>query len=541
MLTKPLRPYQNEAVDKFLGRGNLLVAYEMGLGKTVIGIASAEELLGRGEIDVCMIVCPSGLRYQWATKIAEFADVRTQQMVIKGQTITIPADQHCVIVDGPPELRAVLEEYAARSRPDYVIVTYDQVLDDWDAIRDIDAGMVVLDEATAIKSFTAQRSKRIKQLVAPWRLALSGTPMENGKPEELFSIMQWVDEELLGRWDIFEKAYIVRYPWGAAKSYKNLDVLYEKLQPAISRKTRLDEDVAAYMPDVHEETWEVSLDDDTWDVYTFIAQDLLDKMGSVKGSTFNAAAYYAGSAQENTTQGRVMARQQAMQMLLDHPELVRRSALDYAVSERQRKAGVTKASWPGSKYCWELVSSGALDGLTATPKLDALVRRVRKILADPAAKVIIFSQYRSMLPIIAEALGVPHVEYHGDLNPAGKAAVVDRFQTDPGSRLFLSSHAGTHGVDLPAATHLINYDLAWSAGTQDQINARHVRASSTHAQVHVRNLVVIDTIEEARKTPGLAHKRRVGAAVIDGRGADRRGRIEHDLDSLKDHLLDVAA
>lgn len=541
MLTKPLRPYQNEPVDKFLSRGNLLVAYEMGLGKTLIGIASAEELLGRGEIDTCLIVCPSGLRYQWAQKIAEFTDVRTQQMVIKGQAITIPTEQHCVIVDGPPELRAVLEAYAAERRPDYVIVTYDQVLDDWDAISEIGAGMVVLDEATAIKSFKAQRSKRIKKLTAPWRVALTGTPMENGKPEELFSIMQWVDEDLLGRWDIFEKAYIVRYPWGAAKSYKNLDVLFEKLKPAMSRKTRLDDDVAEYMPAVREGTWEVSLDDATWDVYTSIAQDLLDKMGSVKGGSWNAAAYYAGSAQESTAQGRVMARQTAMQMLLDHPELVRHSALEYALSERQRKAGVTKATWPGSKYAWELVSSGALDDITTTPKLDALVRRVRKILADPASKLIIFSQFRTMLPIIADTLAVDHVAYHGDLSAAGKAAAVNRFQTDPDCRLFLSSHAGTHGVDLPAATHLINYDLAWSSGVQDQINARHVRASSTHEQVHVHNLVVIDTIEEARKAPGLSHKRRVGAAVIDGKGADRRGRIENDLATLTEHLLDVAA
>jgi hypothetical protein len=81
------------------------------------------------------------------------------------------------------------------------------------------------------------------------------------------------------------------------------------------------------------------------------------------------------------------------------------------------------------------------------------------------------------------------------------------------------------------ANYLINYDLAWSAGKQDQINARHNRASSQFKDIYILNAITSGTTEP-RKLAMLAHKRRVGSAITDGRGADAKGRIENDVQTL---------
>jgi SNF2 family DNA or RNA helicase len=134
-----------------------------------------------------------------------------------------------LVIDGTPKKRA--EQYAEamdwrNSGVDYIILNYEQIVNDWDSIQDLPRGFVVLDEATAIKSFRSKRSRAVKRLSnAPYRYALTGTPIENGKPEELYSIMQFVDSKVLGRFDIFDSAFIVRNAWGGVQHYRNLPTL----------------------------------------------------------------------------------------------------------------------------------------------------------------------------------------------------------------------------------------------------------------------------------------------------------------------------
>lgn len=538
MLTVPLRPYQDEAVDKFLDRGVLLVGYEMGLGKTLIAIGAAEDLLGNRDIDMCMVVVPAGLKLQWAQSIAKHTDVDTVTLRVRGQEFVIPTDEHCVVIDGTPKQRA--EQYATidTKRPEYVILSYDSLLSDWSEVRRLKPDMIVLDEATAIKSFKAQRTRKVKRLTAPWRMALTGTPVENGKPEEIYSIMQWVDEDVLGRFDLFDKAYVVRNNFGGVQRYRNLPVLHAKLNQIMHSKSRLDPDVRPYMPEVDEDVWEVTADAKTRKLYKQIATELLADLQMLRRSgEFDLFAHYHGGDQDNTAMGKAMAKHLALEMLLDHPDLVRASAHHYAVSQAERNAGVKKKNWPGSAYAHELVESGALNGLTGSAKLDVLEEKVHEILARPKNRVIIFTQYRGMLDLIQDRLRVPCVQYHGDMDATEKAASQKRFETDPDCRVFLSSHAGGYGVDLFMANHLINYDQAWSSGKQDQINARHVRSSSAFEQVFVHTLVTTGTVER-RKYDLVVLKRRVGKAIQHGKGADDKGRIVNDTKAMAEYLAE---
>jgi SNF2 family DNA or RNA helicase len=516
MLTLPLHPYQEPAVDRFLKRKSLLVAYDMGLGKTPIAIAGAEELLGAHKIRRVLIVVPASLRYQWAQAIAKFTDVGTRQIKLKGDMITVPSVEDCVIVDGGPEKRKV--QLIKAKDAEYVIVSYNTVLTDIRYIRRLKAGMVVLDEATAIKTFGAERTLKIKRsLTAPYRLALTGTPVEN-RPDEAFSIMEWVDPDVLGAFDLFDRTYIKRDGRGNVKGHKNLRLLNHRLSEAMVRKSRAEPGVREYLPEVDHEQWYVDMDKPLAAAYDVMAGDLLDELLKIRGGTvFDLGAYYAGQgAEENTPLGRVMARQTAIEQLLDHPDLV-------------GNAGV-------SKYAHEIRESGLLDGLRHSVKLDLLCEKLDDILGFPGTKMLVFSRYPEMLQLIDEYMGVPAVQYHGRMSTVSKAAAVNRFTRDRDCRLFLSSHAGAYGTDMHMASHLINFDLPWSAGRSDQINARHQRASSEFDKVFIRDMITSGTIEE-RKLAMLDYKRRIGAAVVDG-VVPKSGRIENDLVSLTQFLLD---
>jgi SNF2 family DNA or RNA helicase len=452
--------------------------------------------------------------------------------------ITIPTDEYCVVVDGPKTRRDQAYATVMDKRPDYLILSYESVVSDWREVRRIEPGAIFLDEVTAIKTFKAARSKKIKRLQAEYRYGLTGTPVENGKPEEVYSIMEWIDKDVLGRFDMFERSFIVRNGFGGIERYKNLPTLHAKLATAMVRKRRMDPDVRKYLPEVQEETVIVDMPPRLKFAYQALASDLLEELRQLPpGSGFNVAAYYAGTDQggDMSQAGRIMARMQAVDMLLDHPSLVLKSAADYAFAQEQQEAGVLKANWSGSKYAYEVVESGLITADLPTPKMDRLVEDINVILeSGPANKIIVFSVHPDALEELAVRLegktGV--VQYHGGMNGAQKAAAVATYSTDPDCRVILCSHAGAFGTDLHMANYLLNLDIAWSSGTQDQINARHVRVASKFEHVFIRNYIVGGTTEQ-RKLDLLEHKRRVASAIIDGTGADEKtGTIDNDVASL---------
>lgn len=523
VLTLPLFDYQDPAVDKFLGRGSLLVTFAMGLGKTPIGIACAEELLG-DDIDLCMIVVEASLKYQWAKALAKFTDLPTRRISVKVEgeveTMVIPAESHCVMIDGTAQQRAKQYERVGATT-DYIILSYNDVVNDARWVRRLDAGLVILDEATAIKTFSAARTKKVKQILkAEYRLALTGTPVDNN-PMELFSIMQWVDPDVLGPWPTFDSEFIVRDDYGRPKRYRRLDKLKALMEPAMARIAHDDPRVRDYIPKASHTELYVPLSADLDPVFTAIATDLYWALkGSQGRGGFDIAAYYEGhkSTDENSELGRIMSRLLAIDLLLAHPDMVIASGQEYAKSESEKAMGKHRAVWPGSKYCYEIWQSGCLETIHTSPKLERLSYRVPEILGqDDRYKVMVYTRWPKMLRYMADAIDVKSVQVHGGLQPKARTAAVDRFIEDPDTRLFLSSYAGARGLDLYRGSHLINYDIPWAPGMADQINGRHVRASSEFKEVWVENLITDHTTDLWKFHSVLGTKRHVGRGILDGK------------------------
>ena len=493
MRTNNLYPYQ--AIDSVvMAESNVLLAYDMGLGKTPTTLVTLDELRRRGDITgPGVIVVPASLKWQWEREVQKW--------------VTNAATQ---VIHGGPAQR--LNQYIAAQTADYVIMTYDSFVRDWDGHKNLKA-FLVLDEATAIKNFKSKRSQHFKKVRDRYtvRFALTGTPIENGNPEELFSILEWVDPEILGKYWPFEKRYIRRNPLGWIEGYRNLDDFHARIKPYVLRRTHKEPEVAKYLPKVrHLDPYIVEMDRTTEKAYTQIADGILSSLDEML-TKYNGATN--NTYLPDHPDGELMGKIQTARMLLDHPSVVANADGDYATF---------------------ITSAGRLPA--SHPKLDAVIEYVNDFLdADPANKVVIFTSFVHMAELLEFIWKDMAVKFTGQMSAKARDEAKLKFQHAAGVRVFVSTDAGGYGLDLPQANLLVNYDQPWMAGLLKQRNARIRRASSDWDYVVIQDFVVGGTLEE-RMLDMLAHKMAVSDAIIDGEGITEDGQLISSLDSLRSFL-----
>lgn len=488
-------------------RGQMLLGMVMGAGKTPTTLGAIEQLHEDGDVDRCLVIVPASLKYQWAREIAKFTDAK------------------CTVIDGPKTKRNAQWRMANSSR--YTIVNPETLANDTSMVGTIQA--VVIDESTMIKNRAAKRSRLLKKLgrTVPYRFALTGQPIEN-RPEELFSIMEFVDKDVLGDFKSFDRTFIVRDSWGKPLRYRNLDVMHKTMRECMVRKTR--EDIKDQLPDIIHQVIPVPFDTRGASLYRDIAYDLLTQISQVttKGrGAFSLWAHYNGGNGDEA-QGQIMARLTVLRMLCDNPALITDSAKEYD----------DPSSKYGSQYASDLVKQGMLVGVGKSPKLDACVEYIQQVLDEnPENKVVLFSFFKKNLRLIQEATkGIANsVMFMGGMSAEDRDASKQKFASDPNCRIFLSSDAGGYGVDLPMANYLISYDLPWSSGKLEQREARIIRLSSEFPHVTIATFVMQGSIEE-RQYEMLQVKRSVNEAFIDGKHHDSDGSMDLTLDTLSTFL-----
>jgi SNF2 family DNA or RNA helicase len=510
MFNGKLYPYQEESVARMVDRGQMLLGLVMGAGKTVTTIAAIEQLMETNEIDKCLVVVPASLKYQWMREIERFTDSRV------------------VVIDGNPKERA--KDWRATLSAKYIIVNPETLIRDLSHCLKVDYQAVVVDEATLIKSRVSKRSKIIKKIGRRvyYRYALTGQPIEN-RPEELFSIMEFVDPDVLGRFDAFDRTFIVRDHFGKPTRYRNLKSLHESMTECMVRKTR--EDIADQLPQIIHQTIPVPFDASGAQLYRTISTDLLNQLQQViskHGGSFNIWRHY-NDPESNEAQGQIMSRLLVLRMLCDNPQLIINSAQAFVDPDRPKQ---------GSAYADLIVSRGFMSASIGTPKLDAVMDYIEQVLdEDPANKIVLFSFFKDNLRLIKRATAklTNSVLFTGDMNSEEKDAAKQKFSADPNTRLFLSSDAGGYGVDLPMANYLISYDLPWSSGKLEQREARIIRLSSTFSHVTIATFVMQGSIEE-RQYEMLQEKRSINEAFVDGKHHDIKGGYDIMLSSLSKFL-----
>ena len=225
MLSCKLFPYQEEGMLHLAFKGRAILADEMGLGKTIQAIAACELLRRLERAQKVIVVTPASLKGEWEEQIARFAGLPTH------------------IINGSRAER--LAGY--KKEAFFYLVNYEQVRSDYEEIQVLlKPDILILDEAQRVKNWETKTAWAVKQLKTPYAFVLTGTPLEN-RIEELYSIMQVVDPQILGPLFKFKQEFFEFDAKGKPTKYKNLKGLHECLQPVLLRRRK--KDVEEQLPD----------------------------------------------------------------------------------------------------------------------------------------------------------------------------------------------------------------------------------------------------------------------------------------------------
>src|SRR6476661_739307 len=215
LLKAPLYDFQARGAVFLACRGRSILGDDMGLGKTAQTMAAVELLARERGIRRVLVVAPASVKYQWEGEIRKFTDRSVQ------------------VVEGLKDAR---EELYAQDAF-YKLVNYEQVVRDLDLMNAWRPDVVVLDEAQRIKNWESKTSRAVKKLQSRYAIVLTGTPLEN-RLEELYSIVQFVDDRRLGPAFEFLSEHRVLDDKGNLTGYRNLDKIRERLAPILLRRTR---------------------------------------------------------------------------------------------------------------------------------------------------------------------------------------------------------------------------------------------------------------------------------------------------------------
>jgi superfamily II DNA or RNA helicase len=422
LLKVPLYPYQVRGALFAAYRGRCILGDDMGLGKTVQTMSAVELLARERNVERVLVVAPASVKYQWETEIRRFTDRPVQ-----------------VIEGGSRQRRA---QYAQPTF--YRLINYETVLRDLDELNAWHADLIVLDEAQRIKNWEAKVSRAVKKLRSRYALVLTGTPLEN-KLEELYSIVQFVDDRRLGPAFQFLHEHRVIDDKGKLIGYRNLDKIREKLEPILLRRTR--QEVLKQLPERTDNLVFVEMTDQQRGPY-LDQQTTLARLVHKKYLT-------------EVDRRRVMCCITNMRMLCN------------------------------STFLYDKQTN-------VSPKLEEFAELMKELVLEGPHKVVVFSQWELMLRKVREVLErlqIDHTILHGGVPGKDRRALLERFREDPACRVFLSTDAGGTGLNLQAADTVINLEVPWNPAVLNQRVAR-VHRMGQHRPVQCINLVTRGTIEE---------------------------------------------
>jgi SWI/SNF-related matrix-associated actin-dependent regulator 1 of chromatin subfamily A len=445
--------YQRAGVAFALGRIGTLLGDEMGLGKTIqaIGVMMADTTIREA-----LVVCPKSVALNWVREIRKWS------------TRSVQVDRIDGVPRGGAELRVLVVSYEEGKKQ------LAGLLRPWDC--------VIVDECHRMKNPKTQQSQMVASIAAQARkrLALTGTPIPN-RTIEIFPIVKMLDPE---EWDPQGKGF-----WRFAKRYAgavnngygwdftgatNLEELQERLRATVMVR-RLKADVLTELPPKRRQIIEIP-------------------------------ANGASKAVERESKAQAKHDEQMI-------ELAARVELAKAGTEEEYKAAVADLR-QAAQVAFEEVSRLRHD--TAMAKVPHVIEHVIEALESAeGSKVIVFAHHLDVIARLREGLAeYGSVELTGQTSLEDRQAAVDRFQKDPGCRVFVGGiMAAGVGITLTAAAHVIFAELDWVPGNVTQAEDRAHRIGQSNS-VLVQHLVLEESID-ARMAKILVQKQEVADRALD--------------------------
>jgi SNF2 family DNA or RNA helicase len=437
-----------------------ILADDMGLGKTVQALTL---LLSRSKQGPQLVIAPASVCTNWSREAATFAPSLNVHLIRSG---------------------AQLEDSPIPAPNDLFILGYDLLARHVESFKDVTWQTAVFDEAQAFKNSDTQRFAAIQALNADFRLALTGTPVEN-HTGELWSIVSSTVTGLLGKESHFTKTF--RAPIERDQSASAQHALAQLISPFVLR--RLKRDVAQELPPRTDIRLDIELSADERRRY----------------ETFRRATI---ATLEDTNQNN------------EAPEQNKRFAILAALTRLRQLANHVRLVEPKSKI--------------ESSKLNILREHLLE-LKEQGHRALVFSQFVSLLELVRDDLtsaGLDVVMLDGSMTQKKRQLAVDAFQDNQHDVFLLSIKAGGVGLNLTAANFVFILDPWWNPAVEDQATDRAHRIGQDQP-VTVYRLIAQDTVEEIIYTMHQ-QKRELMDSLLSESGSSRALSLE-ELSSLINH------
>jgi len=471
-LAGELRPYQRRGFSwlAFMRRWGLgaCLADDMGLGKTIQTIALfLRDREHVQHVPPALVVCPTSVAGNWQRELQRFA----------------------------PGLRALLHHGAQRAtgedfldqvrEHDVIITSYGLARRDADLLSQVRWSVVVLDEAQNIKNPSAKQTQAVRRIPADFRLALTGTPVEN-RLSELWSIMGFLNPGYLGSQKRFRAEFAL--PIERYHDPRATERLRRLVGPFILRRVKTDPAIIQDLPDKLEMKVFCNLTPEQATLYEAVVQDSLAQIEESEGIQ---------------RKGLVLSTLMKLKQICNHPAQF--------LGDRSELAG----------------RSG---------KLARLTEMLEEVLAV-GDRALIFTQFATMGEMLKgylqETFGREVLFLHGGTPRKQRERMIQRFQGDGHGPPFfvLSLKAGGLGLNLTGANHVFHFDRWWNPAVEDQATDRAFRIGQTR-DVQVHKFLCIGTLEENIDAL-IESKKSLAASIV---AADESWLTELSTDELREIL-----
>ena len=530
--------FQFKPVLKFLESpsSGILIADEVGLGKTIEAAIIHRELSAREPIRRVLVVCPAGLREKWQAELASRFD--EQFVIMKSRDIARDLQLYRD-TGGLQPLKGIVGLETIRARN--VQSLYDEFQVSYD--------LVIIDEAHHLRT-SGRLSNRIGERLsdlADHLVLLTATPMQTDRVD-LFNLLRFIDDTLFPTFDDFIEQLAPNGLLNAAiRALRGDPPRLAAAREAIQRIPILPaaEQVTRH-PNFHPVLQELDASPESWDRSKIVRIqrdiDQMNVMSAIYTRTKKAdvtgvarrkafvvpvlltsaeadfyAAVLAHARAEAVAHGKIwipgftgmMLERQAASCLAAtrayYFELSRnrRAPLRVEAStadvEPEGDHSVTQRELSEGEAFNQVVLAAERLGSTDT-KLEIFIDTMREALSEAnGGKAIVFSYFRRTLAYLEQALrsaGFGVVVIHGDVKPEHRTSLIDRFRSDDQVQIMLASEVGAEGLDFQFCDTLVNYDLPWNPMKVEQRIGRIDRYGQKRPQIRIYSFVLRDTIEE---------------------------------------------
>lgn len=469
-----LRPYQTRGVGwlAFLEKWGLgaCLADDMGLGKTPQLLAFLLHLKEQNLLtQPTLVVCPTSVLNNWEREVKKFAP-RLSTLVHHGDKRS----------KGKDFFKNVKQK-------DLVITSYPLVYRDSKTLEPIQWQGIVLDEAQNIKNSQAKQSQAVRQLKTGFRIALTGTPVEN-RLSELWSILDFLNPGFLGTKPFFQRRFAT--PIEKFGDQESLQILRSLVRPFILRRLKTDKSIIQDLPEKQEMNIFCGLSTEQGNLYQNLVDNSLAGINDATGIQ---------------RRGLILTLLLKLKQICNHPA--------------------------------QFLKENTLQSSERSGKLLRLEEMLEEVIEE-GDRALIFTQFaewgKLLQPYLNHKFKREILFLYGATRRQQRQEMIDRFQNDPsGPPIFiLSLKAGGTGLNLTRANHVFHVDRWWNPAVENQATDRAFRIGQKQ-NVQVHKFVCTGTLEE-KINDMLESKSQLAEQTVD---AGENWLTELDSDQLRNLLL----